>query len=366
MTQKLSNTPARDLDKFIEDYLLPDTIFRTEVKAAIKRICDFLKERCFRGAAHPVRVSKVVKGGSSGKGTALKGRSDADLVVFLNNFSSFEDQLNRRGEFIREIREQLYAFQPEGHITVKFEDQSSWWFNPRALGFTLSSSLLQQEVEFDVLPAYDVLGQLNYTKPDPQIYRRLISECTSLGKEGEFSTCFTELQRNFLKHRPTKLKSLIRLVKHWYRLCKEKLRKRLPPQYALELLTVYAWERGSGDTEFNTAQGFRTVLELVTKYRQLRIYWTKYYDFQDQYISSYVLSQLRRTRPVILDPADPTGNVAGSNSEGWRQLAEEATAWLGNACFKRWDGSLVGPWDVPTEVDVPYQEVDENWSCILL
>ena len=78
--------------------------------------------------------------------------------------------------------------------------------------------------------------------------------------------------------------------------CKEKLRKPLPPQYALELLTVYAWEQGSRGAVFNTAQGFRTGLELVTKYRQLRIYWTKYYDFQDQYISSYVLSQLRRTR----------------------------------------------------------------------
>ncbi|XP_050015066.1 2'-5'-oligoadenylate synthase 1A-like isoform X1 [Alexandromys fortis] len=356
MTQKLNNTPARDLDKFIEYHLLPDTIFRTEVRAAIDTICAFLKDRCFQGTTHPVRVSKVVKGGSSGKGTALKGRSDADLVVFLNNFSSFKDQLNRRGEFIREIREQLYALQREERIRVKFEVQSSCLPNPRALGFTLSSPRLQQEVQFDVLPAYDVLGHVSTErKPDPRIYRSLIRECTSLWKEGEFSTCFTELQRNFLKDRPPKLKSLIRLVKHWYRLKKpkKKPKKPLPPQYALELLTVYAWERGSGDTEFNTAQGFRTVLELVTKYRQLRIYWTKYYDFQDQYISSYVLSQLRGTRPVILDPADPTGNVAGSNSKGWRRLADKATAWLGKACFKREDGSLVGPWNVPTEVPVP-------------
>ncbi|KAH0502235.1 2'-5'-oligoadenylate synthase 1A [Microtus ochrogaster] len=78
--------------------------------------------------------------------------------------------------------------------------------------------------------------------------------------------------------------------------CKEKLRKPLPPQYALELLTVYAWEQGSGDTEFNTAQGFRTVLELVTKYRELRMYWTMYYDFQDQDISKYLHRQLTRAR----------------------------------------------------------------------
>lgn len=52
--------------------------------------------------------------------------------------------------------------------------------------------------------------------PDPQIYVDLIQECEHLNKEGEFSTCFTELQRAFLRQRPAKLKSLIRLVKHWY------------------------------------------------------------------------------------------------------------------------------------------------------
>ncbi|CAO2629407.1 2'-5'-oligoadenylate synthase 1A [Lemmus lemmus] len=69
---------------------------------------------------------------------------------------------------------------------------------------------------------------------------------------------------------------------------------RCPLQYALELLTVYAWKRGSGITEFNTAQSFRTVLEPVTKYRELRIYWTEYYEFQHPDISYYTLCQLTR------------------------------------------------------------------------
>lgn len=64
-------------------------------------------------------------------------------------------------------------------------------------------------------------GSIN-KKPNPLIYTILIWECTSLGKDGEFSTCFTELQRNFLKQRPTKLKSLIRLVKHWYQLVRHR------------------------------------------------------------------------------------------------------------------------------------------------
>ncbi|KAK7796508.1 hypothetical protein U0070_010784 [Myodes glareolus] len=180
-----------------------------------------------------------------------------------------------------------------------------------------------------------------YNKPEPQVYRRLISECTSLLKESKISTSFTELQSNFLKDSSPKLKNLICLVKHWYQLimkeqlpgiilklsssklqqevefdvlmaydilgdvnvynkpdpqCKEKLGELLPPQYALELLTVYAWECGNGVTEFNTAQGFWTVLELITKYKQLQVHWTVYYDFQDQEISTYLLSQLTRAR----------------------------------------------------------------------
>ncbi|KAK7800763.1 hypothetical protein U0070_021057, partial [Myodes glareolus] len=200
-------------------------------------------------------------GDSLGKGKMLMGRSDAKLLVFLNNLTS------------PQIMEEQFP-----GIILK-----------------LSSSELQQEVEFDVLLTYDILGDVNiYNKPDPQVYRRLISECTSLGKDGEFSTSFTELQSNFPKDHPPKLKNLIHLIKHWNQQLnlheqvptqqlttlffslpfssqyKVKLGEPLPPQYALELLTVYAWEHGNGVTDFNTAQGFWTVLELITKYKQLQ------------------------------------------------------------------------------------------------
>lgn len=384
---QLRDTEARFLDKFIEEYLLPDTPFRRQVKQAIHLICSFLKEKCFQGAPHPVRVSKVVKGGSSGKGTTLRGRSDADLVVFLSQLTSFQEQFERRREFIQEIRKQLQACQRE--TGVRFEIQDPRWQNPRVLSFVFSSPMLNDSVEFDVLPAFDVLGQLT-RRPEPKIYVQLIEECIRLGKEGEFSPCFTELQRDFLKQRPTKLKSLIRLVKHWYQLCKEKLGKPLPPQYALELLTVYAWERGSNRNEFSTAQGFQTVLELVMNYRKLRIYWSKYYDFGNPVIGAYLRKQLQKPRPVILDPADPTGNVAGGHPQSWPRLAQEAQAWLSYPCFKNWDGSPVGSWNIqlyegrdydlitcdcrtydygqypeyPQTYKAPQEE--ETWSCAIL
>ncbi|CAK6432918.1 unnamed protein product [Pipistrellus nathusii] len=354
---ELRRTSAMNLDKFIKDHLEPNRSFRMRVRKAVNEICSFLKERCFQDASHPVRVSKVVKGGSLGKGTTLRGRSDADLVVFLSELRSFREQLDRRGEFIQEIRRQLKAFQRETETGVQFEIRKPRRpGKPRALSFAFRSPELDHKVEFDVLPAFDVLGLWTVGpephihedyRPDPQIYVRLIDECTSLGKEGEFSPCFTELQRAFLRQRPTKLKSLIRLVKHWYQLCRERRGKPLPPQYALELLTVYAWERGCKVTSFSTAQGFRTVLELVVDYRKLCIYWTKYYDFENPIIGQYLRRQLKQPRPVILDPADPTGNVAaGPGGDGWWRLAQEAAAWLRYPCVENWDGSPVGSWDV--------------------
>jgi 2'-5'-oligoadenylate synthetase len=79
------------------------------------------------------------------------------MVVFLNNLTSFEEQLKRRGEFIEEIRKHLCQLQDEKPFKVKFEVQSSEEPNSRSLSFKLSSPELQQEVEFDVQPAYDVL-----------------------------------------------------------------------------------------------------------------------------------------------------------------------------------------------------------------
>uniref|UniRef100_A0A8C9D918 2'-5' oligoadenylate synthase n=1 Tax=Panthera leo TaxID=9689 RepID=A0A8C9D918_PANLE len=344
-TVKQFYIPAWNLDKFIEDYLLPDTRFRRQVRQAVHIISTFLKERCFQDAPHPVRVSKVVKGGSSGKGTTLRGRSDADLVVFLSNLTSFQEQLDHRGTFIREIKRQLEACQEEETFAVQFEVQSLHWERPRALSFVLRSPQLQEGVEFDVLPAFDVLGErpLRNTFGAGRLYLcssiKLIQECQDLDREGEFPPpCFTELH-------------LILLVKHWYQLCKEKLGKPLPPQYALELLTVYAWERGNKQTDFSTARGFQTVLVLVLNYRELCIYWTNYYDFENPTIKQYLKRQLNKSRPVILDPADPTGNVAGKDRYSWQRLAEEARVWLGYPCFTNRDGSPVVSWNVQVICD---------------
>ncbi|XP_036619508.1 2'-5'-oligoadenylate synthase 1-like [Trichosurus vulpecula] len=342
----LWDTRARDLDRYIEEHLLPDTTFRTEVRSAIDKICSFLKNWCFRDRWRSVRVTKVVKGGSSGKGTALRGCSDADLVIFLSDFKSYQDQINRRGEFLWEIQKRLEECERDQDRMFKVKIEVNRWDNPRVLSFRMKSKKSSHWVDFDVLPALDVLGHVTQGfKPDPQVYIELIRKCWN---GGEFSTCFTELQKFFLKQHCTKLKSLIRLVKHWYKMCKNKMDD-LPPQYALELLTVYAWEHGSKETDFSTAQGFQTVLYLIQNYQKLMVYWTINYDFKNVTIGEYLKSQLKKPRPVILDPADPTGDVGGGSRWRWDMLAQEAYRWSSAPCLRNWYGSCVQPWKVPVE-----------------
>uniref|UniRef100_A0A8C6Y7F2 2'-5'-oligoadenylate synthetase 1 domain-containing protein n=1 Tax=Naja naja TaxID=35670 RepID=A0A8C6Y7F2_NAJNA len=321
------------LDYFCSQHLQPQEEFLQQASRAVDRICDFLKTRCFQDAPQP--GIKVLRGGSLGKGTSMKnGKTDLEL---LSKDTQTRNRI-RRGSLRKIVR---WFSECKENMSLELIFEKSKWSNPRVLQFKLRSKKTEDFIDFDVLPAYDLnfllTGHYDGSMPNPQIYVDLIRT----GKSGEFSPCFTELQKDFIKDQPTKLKSLICLVKHWYN-----EEKSFPPKYALELLTVYAWEQGSGKTVFNTAEGFRTVLWLIEHYKEIRIYWTEYYDFQNEIIKQYLQKQLCKTRPVILDPADPTANLG--EAEGWDRLAEKARCYASMNCCQKRDGSVVEPWDVPT------------------
>lgn len=372
MEKDLSSTPAWELDKFVEDHIIADTRFLNKVRADIDYICAFLEERHLQGATDHVRVSeflmktihfqdvkisKVLMSGSFDSDSDLKA-GEVNITVFLKGLQIFEEMIWRRKEFLKEIKKELCKLPGVENFQLHYEVQNPEEPNPSFLSFKLSSSELQQEVECRVWLARDVLPDVLYklrnnTQLGPEIYNdtysELICECTTPESEGNYSLSFVELQQNFLEDRPPKLKKLICLVKYWHQLCMEKLGKPVPPRYALELLTVYVWECGSGVADFSIAQGFRTVLELITRYEYLLIYWTVYYDFQHQEVSDYLQRQLQKARPIILDPADPTRNIAGCPIMDWYFLADFAEEWLDYPCFKNRDGSQVRSWKVLTE-----------------
>eukprot|EP00061_Rhincodon_typus_P009273 g32646.t1 len=158
-------------------------------------------------------------GGSSGKGTALRNGSDADLVVFLSCFQSFQEQRNKRQEILEGIQQVLKACASSiayeiSDISISVIQNSN--IPPKSLSFALKSKKKCSNcVEFDILPAFNALeGSFNGN----EAHLKLMNFISEYGDPcGEFSACFTELQRNFVKLRNAKLKDLIRLLKYWYK-----------------------------------------------------------------------------------------------------------------------------------------------------
>ncbi|NXS32421.1 OASL2 protein, partial [Pomatostomus ruficeps] len=336
----LRTVTTKNLDKWIAENLEPSSDFTAQVKKTVGDICEFLKRDCF---GDEIRVLKTVKGGSAGKGTALKRNSDADVVLFLSCLPNYQEQKKNRKVILDLIRIRLIACRESLQFDVdisepKYKGPDN---TPRSLSLTLSSKETKESIDVDILPAYDALGQVTEdTPPNPEVYVKLLYACS---QPGEFSPCFTELQKLFVKHHPAKLKHLLRLVKYWY---KEELNRQypsvhLPPKYALELLTIYAWEEGTGSSpSFDMAEGFRTVLELLRLPRQMCIYWEKYYSLQDREIGGYVKDLLFRPRPIILDPADPTG-ILGQDKD-WDFMAQAARSYCSLLPFLE----NVQPWNV--------------------
>ncbi|NXA88956.1 OASL2 protein, partial [Melanocharis versteri] len=336
----LRTVTARNLDGWIADTLQPSPAFSAQVKEAVRQICEFLKRNCFGDEIH---VQKTVKGGSAGKGTALKNNSDADVVLFLSCLPNYQEQKKNRKVILDLIMIRLKACRESLQFNVsisepKYKGPDS---TPRSLSLTLSSRETRESIDADILPAYDALGQVTQdAPPNAEVYVSLLHACTH---PGEFSPCFTELQKLFVKHRPAKLKNLLRLVKYWY---KEMLNPQypnahLPPKYALELLTIYAWEEATGcHDSFDMAQGFRTVLDLLCRHQEICIYWEKYYSLQHREIGAHVKGLLCSPRPVILDPADPTG-ILGQD-KNWNLMAQAAASCCRSLpCLEN-----VQPWNV--------------------
>ncbi|XP_045880092.1 2'-5'-oligoadenylate synthase-like protein isoform X1 [Meles meles] len=366
LTRELYATPASRLDSFVAQWLQPHREQKVEVLEAVQTVQQFLREEHFEGDCgldEKVRVLKVVKVGSFGNGTAVRNILEVELVAFLSCFHSFQQEAKHHRAILSLIWKKLWCCQDL--LALGLKDAEIIQGDPDALVFTIETRGTAEPITVTIMPAYRALGpSVSNTQPHPEVYVSLIE---AQGYPGYFSPSFSELQRNFVKYRPTKLKSLLRLVKHWYlQYVKAKCpRAALPPNYALELLTIYAWEMGTQEDEnFRLDEGFTSVMELLQEFKFLCIYWTKYYTFQNPVIKDCVRKQLKRDRPIILDPADPTHNVA----EGyrWDIVAERASQCLKQNCCYDNKENPVPSWNVKRARDIRVTVGQWGYSDLIL
>uniref|UniRef100_A0A8D0UW13 2'-5' oligoadenylate synthase n=1 Tax=Sus scrofa TaxID=9823 RepID=A0A8D0UW13_PIG len=313
----LYDRPPQKLGEFVQNNLRPSEDCQKQIDQTVDTICKVLQD-----AEQLPLVISVARGGSYGRKTVLRGNSDGSLVIFISDLEKFQDQSKNHSELLSQIWAQLKCCQLTRKLEAKMEIQN---FNSGPTTIQLFAK--EQSITFKILPAFNALGLSE--KPSPWTYRDLKRSLDMMkASPGEFSVCFTELQERFFNNLPRKLKDLILLVKYWYQQCQEKLPVSFQlPVYALELLTVYAWEQGCGAEDFDIAEGLRTVLGLIRKPGELCVYWTVNYNFEDETVRNVLLGQLRARRPVILDPTDPTNNVSQDNS-CWHLLKLEAETWL--------------------------------------
>ncbi|XP_074062140.1 2'-5'-oligoadenylate synthase-like protein 1 [Macrotis lagotis] len=325
LTSSLFDTPAKKLDSFIAHELLPNKECKKEIHDAFQKIQRFLHDYCFKD--QDTMLLKVVKAGSVMNGTLLKYKGEVDIVLFLS-CHNYNTEASYHLDMLRLVRKRLHcclknlAYVSEICVNPDI---------PSSLFFTIQCTKTSEPIDVVILTAYDALGPSHAISPPfPETYVDLIR---ADGLPGQFSPSFIELQKSFIKSLPTKLKNLLRLVKHWYleHLKFHCPKAPLPPIYALELLTIYAWEMGTHQAEsFNMARGFATVMELLQDHNDICIYWTQYYSLQDPIIRDSVKQLLKRQRPVILDPVDPTHNVG--EGKRWDLVAQRAAQCLKNIC----------------------------------
>ena len=98
-----------------------------------------------------------------------------------------------------------------------------------------------------------------------------------------YSAALVKIQKKFVKERPTMVKDLIRLVKHWRKTFIPQItkKKHVPSSYLLELLTIHVWENTNPQNppeSFDIKIGFRAVMEALKNHQSLRVSWDRYYS----------------------------------------------------------------------------------------
>lgn len=168
----------------------------------------------------------------------------------------------------------------------------------------------------DILPSVDIVRK----RTCKDIYAEME---TREGEQKYYSSAFAPLQVDFVSQVPTKVKTLIRLIKYWRKTEFEERtdRKRLPSSYILELIVIGEWGNAGKPQNFDLCKGLYHVFRAIADYKSLRHAWTvNYHNFvRDQW--------------YVVDPANPFNNVMDACNL-WDHVAEKANEFLQSPLIK--------------------------------
>ncbi|XP_076103136.1 2'-5'-oligoadenylate synthase 1A-like [Mytilus galloprovincialis] len=296
--------PGESLESFIDRVVNPDSSYVSETKQVIHTVAELMKSKSVNH-----KIGSTVKGGSLGKGTAVRGRSDADLLFVYTDISSIEM-----------LKSELPALLEELHSVL---DRSPHIINsvnhtPFTIQFDIEVNKKPNEV--DLLPIIQLdTGDRSRAKMNP-IYQKM--KAREDLREYYFK-CLAPLQVDFVSKEDEKIKRSIRLLKYWI-----KTREHVLKSYAAELLVIKAYEEmGKPPTgKMETLDLMKVVFTKLSDLENLEVSWDKYYRPSSYY-------KPLPSPPYILDPAFPYHNLtrqtSGTDAE-YAHLERDAKIFLAN------------------------------------
>lgn len=217
--------PGETLDQFHDRAIIPS---RDEISSKLAAIDEFIRavEGAFSKSGQS--IAEIHKSGSLGKGTAIRGGADIDLVVYFNGLSTMNDLKSKRPQLLKDLEQKISEIRLwTGRVRLQGK-------TPYALAYTFDGE------QMDILPGFDIVKA--YPGGLKTIYSELSalsSPACSASEAQNYSVSLAPLQIKFVKGHNETVKRGIRLLKYWKQAKNLDLRS-----YAMELLAIHAARSG--------------------------------------------------------------------------------------------------------------------------
>ncbi|XP_041359731.1 2'-5'-oligoadenylate synthase 1A-like [Gigantopelta aegis] len=288
-----------------------------------------------------ISIKEILKSGSLGKSTAVKEKSDIDLIIFLNGISSIEELSQLMPNIVSSLKTLMERLADDQSITwiSDLEVMRTTKFSLGLILKTVNDDGTTFDCEMDLLPSLDITT----TKSLLDIYSEMEQSDEDLRRY--YSACLSRVQKNFVNEntQPAKVKNLIRFIKFWVKVEQIPLRS-----YFIELLVIYNNRQhnrkhlATCHVDFNFYDHLKECLRILTNCETLKITFSDNYDYRNygKPPSSFTVvfgtllgyppvNTNVQTVPYLLDPANPYMNVA-SSLEKSRIVSQKAQELLDN------------------------------------
>ena len=276
--------PGEKLTCFIDRVVNPDTEYLKKCGETIDSVAEILRSKLF-----DCKVKQVIKGGSLGKGTGVRGRADADLLFPIEDIKSVDKLSPRLSTILETLKSTL------GKVEYKVKNINKTDF---ALQFKIKIGSSWEDV--DLIPIANIAEDpCNPTRSELNtIYQKM--KCNQ-DLRNNYHRCLNPVQVEFVGKQPEKIKRTIRLLKYWIKTKKHTLKS-----YAVELLVIRAWEDlGKPHPGVTEDKIIKRVFAMLKDIGNIRVLWTEYYN-PDNFN--------KPSPPYIMDPADPYHNMIGKSA----------------------------------------------------